>query len=95
MEHPQALCLTVLYRHIYAVKGTILSHLSRPKVTLRTIAMVNELDVGTPSCTQPSKPFSIVSMQYTAFPCIKCENISKKAKNGPGEVLWLSVDDIQ
>ena len=26
---------------------------------------------------------------------IKCENISKKAKNGLGEVLWRSVDDLQ
>ena len=25
----------------------------------------------------------------------KCENISKKAKNGLGEVLWRSVDDLQ
>ena len=62
MGHPQALCLTVLYRHIYAVKGTILSHFSRPKVTLKTIA---KLDAGIPSCTQPQKPFSIVSMQYS------------------------------
>ena len=55
--------LTVLYRHIYAVKGTILSHFSRPKVTLKTIPKVNKLDAATPSCTQPPKPFSIVSMQ--------------------------------
>ena len=55
--------LTVLNRHIYAVKGTILSHFSRPKVTLKTIAKVNKLDAGTPSCTQRPKPFSIVSMQ--------------------------------
>ena len=47
MEHPQVLCLTVLYRHIYAVKGTILSHFSRPKVTLKTIAKVNKLDAST------------------------------------------------
>ena len=26
---------------------------------------------------------------------IKCENISKKAKNGLGQVLWRSVDDLQ
>ena len=65
MEHSQALCLTVLYRHIYAVKGTILSHFSRPKVTLKTIAKVNKLDAGTPSYTQPPKPFSIVSMKYS------------------------------
>ena len=26
---------------------------------------------------------------------IKCENISEKAKNGLGEVLWQSVDDLQ
>ena len=26
---------------------------------------------------------------------IKCENISKKEKNGLGEVLWQSVDDLQ
>ena len=26
---------------------------------------------------------------------IKCENISKKAKNGLWEVLWQSVDDLQ
>ena len=26
---------------------------------------------------------------------IKCENISKKAKNGLSEVLWRSVDDLQ
>ena len=57
--------LTVLYRHIYAMKGTILGHFSRPKVTLKTIAKVNKLDTGTPPCTQPPKPFSIVSMQYT------------------------------
>ena len=57
--------LTVLYRHIYALTGTILSHFSRPKVTLETIAKVNKLDAGTPSCTQPPKPFSIVSMQYS------------------------------
>ena len=25
----------------------------------------------------------------------KCENISKKAKNALGEVLWRSVDDLQ
>ena len=61
MKHPQALCLTVLYRHVYAVKGTSLSHFSRPKVTLKTIAKVNKLDAG----TQPPKPFSIVSMQYS------------------------------
>ena len=47
------------------VEGTILSHFSRPKVTLKTIAKVNKLDAGTPSCTQPPKPFSIVSMQYS------------------------------
>ena len=57
--------LTVLYRHIYAVKGTILSHFSRPKVTLKTIIKVNKLHAGTPSCTQPPKPFSMVSMQYS------------------------------
>ena len=57
--------LTVLYRHIYAVKGTILSHFSRRKMTLKTIAKVNKLNAGTPSCTQPPKPFSIVSMQYS------------------------------
>ena len=45
--------------------STILSHFSRPKVTLKTIAKVNKLDAGTPSCTQPPKPFSIVSMQYS------------------------------
>ena len=55
----------VLYRDIYAVKGIILSHFSRPKVTLKTIAKVNKLDAGTPSCIQPPKPFSIVSMQYS------------------------------
>ena len=47
--------LTVLYRHIYAVKGTILSHFSRPKVTLKTIVKVIKLDAGTPSCTQTIK----------------------------------------
>ena len=26
---------------------------------------------------------------------IKCENISKKAKNGLDDVLWHSVDDLQ
>ena len=26
---------------------------------------------------------------------IKCENISKKVKNGHSEVLWRSVDDLQ
>ena len=26
---------------------------------------------------------------------IKCENISKKGKNGLGEVLWWSMDDLQ
>ena len=26
---------------------------------------------------------------------IKCKNISKKAKNALGEVLWRSVDDLQ
>ena len=57
--------LAVLYRHIYVVKGTILSNFSRPKVALKTIAKVNKLDAGTPSCTQPPKPFSIVSMQYS------------------------------
>ena len=57
--------LTVLYRHIYAVKGTILSHFSRPKVTLKTVAKVNKLDAGTPSCTKPQKQFSLVSMQYS------------------------------
>ena len=36
-----------------------------PKVTLKTIVKVNELDAGTPSCTQSPKPFSIVSMQYS------------------------------
>ena len=35
--------LTVLYRHIYAVKGTILSHFSRPKVTLKARAKVNKM----------------------------------------------------
>ena len=39
-----------------------MSHFRRPKVTLKTIAKVNKLDAGTPSCTQPPKPFSIVSM---------------------------------
>ena len=57
--------LTVVYRHIYAVKGTILSHFSWPKVTLKTIAKVNKLDAGTPPFTQPPKSFSIVSMQYS------------------------------
>ena len=57
--------LTALYRYIYAVKGTILSHFSRTKMTLKTTAKVNKLDAGTPSCTQPPKPFSIVSMQYS------------------------------
>ena len=57
--------LTVLYIHTYAVKGIIFSHFSRPKVTLKTIAKVNKLDAGTPSCTQPPKPFSIVYMQYS------------------------------
>ena len=56
---------TVLYRHIYAVKDTILSHFSRPKVTLKTIAKVNKVDAGTPSYTQLPKPFLIVSMQYS------------------------------
>ena len=56
---------SVLCRHIYAVNGTILSHFSRPKVTLKTIAKVNKLDAGTPPCTQPAKPFSLVSMQYS------------------------------
>ena len=59
--------LTVFYRHIHTVKGTILSHFSRPKVTLKTIAKVNKLDAGTASCTQPPKPFSIVSMQYSQY----------------------------
>ena len=54
--------LTVLYRHIYVVKGAILSHF---KVTLKTIAKVNKLDAGSPSCAQPPKPFLIVSMQYS------------------------------
>ena len=40
--------LTVLHRHIYAVKGIILSNFNRPKVTLKTIAKVNKLDAGTP-----------------------------------------------
>ena len=31
---------------------------------------------------------------YNVF-FIKCENISTKAKNGLGEVLWQSVDDLQ
>ena len=48
---------SVLYRHIYAVKRTILSHFSRPKVTLKTIAKVIKLDACTPLCTQPPKPF--------------------------------------
>ena len=51
--------------YIYAVKGTTLSHFSRFKVTLKKIAKVNKLDAGTQSCTQPTKPFSIVSMQYS------------------------------
>ena len=54
-----------LYGHIYALNGTILSHFSRAKVTLKTIAKVNKLYAGTLSCTQPPKPFSIVSMQYS------------------------------
>ena len=33
-----------------------------PKIS---IAKVNKLDTGTPSCTQPPKPFLIVSMQYS------------------------------
>ena len=61
-------------------------------MTLKTIAMVNKLDAGTPSCTEPPKPFSIVSMQYSQH---KCENIPKKAKNGLSDVLWWSVDDLQ
>ena len=54
------------YPHLTLKEGTkvILSHFSRPKVTLKTIAKVNKLDAGTPTCTQPPKPFSIVSMQY-------------------------------
>ena len=32
--------------------------------------------------------------RYNIF-LIKCENISKKAKNGLGEVHWRSVDDLQ
>ena len=55
------------YIGIYAVKGTILSHFSRPKVTLKTIAKVNKLDARTSSFTQPPKPFSIVSMQYSQY----------------------------
>ena len=47
------------------VKGTILSHFSRPKVTLKTIAKVNKLDAGTPLCAESAKPFSIVFMQYS------------------------------
>ena len=31
---------------------------------------------------------------YNVF-FIKCQDISKKAKNGRGEVLWRSVDDLQ
>ena len=57
-------------------------------MTLKTIAKVNKMDAGTPSCTQPPKPFSIFSMKHS----IKCENISKKAKNELGEVLsglWM------
>ena len=68
-----------------------MSQFSRPKVTLKTIAKVNKLDDGTHSCTQPPKPFSKVSMQLVS---ITCENMSKKAKNGPGEVLWQFVDDL-
>ena len=34
-------------------------------MTLKTIAKVNKLDAGTPSYTQPPKPFSIVSRQYS------------------------------
>ena len=71
-----------------------MSHFSRPKVTLKAIAKVNKLDAGTQSCTQPPKPFSIVSMQYSLL-SIKSENISKRPKNGLGEVLWRSVDDLQ
>ena len=61
-------------------------------MTLKTIVKVNKLDAGTPSCTQPPKPFSIVACNTVS---IKCENISKMAKNGIGEVLWWSVDDLQ
>ena len=77
--------LTVLYRHIYAVKDTILSHFSRPKMTFKTIAKVNKLVAGTPSCTLPPKPFSIVS--------IKCENISKKANIGLGGGLCMTFNE--
>ena len=34
-------------------------------VILKTIAKVYKLDAATSSCTQPPKPFSIVSMQYS------------------------------
>ena len=57
--------LTVLYRQKYAEKRTILSYFSRPEVTLKTIAKVNKPDADTPSCTQPTKPFLIVSMQHS------------------------------
>ena len=81
--------LTVLYRHVYAVKGTILSHFSRPKVTLKLL----------PRSTNWMLVLHHVLNLQSHFQCnivsIKCENISKKAKNGLGKVLWWSVDDLQ
>ena len=65
---------------IWPHSHSILINFSRPKVTLKTIAKVNKLDAGTPSYTQPPKPFSIVSSNIVS---IKCENISQKGQKWP------------
>ena len=37
----------------------------------------------------------VQSIMFSCFQYIRCENISKTAKYGLGEVLWRSVDDLQ
>ena len=56
------------------------------------------LDIASRRSVSPDRTWlkrDIQSIMFSCFQCIKCENISKKAKNGLGEILWLSVDDLQ
>ena len=55
--------LTVLYRHIYAVKGTILSHFSRPKVNYKNNSQGQQTGCCYSIMYSTSNPFSIVSLQ--------------------------------
>ena len=58
----------------------------------------DKLDIASQRSLSPDGTWlkrDIQSIMFSCFQYIKCENISKKAKNGLGEVLWRSVDDLQ